>query len=198
MDCVVIENCLAQRNGSMLKPTPEVKQTSDQGARKRTLRSLFDAQEGPLLRYAFSLIGRRVVAEEIVQEAFLQLHSHWDKIDEPEAWLFRVTRNRAFSYLRKNKREFLQGEQTEPPSANSQDTTPDALMQKMEAIGSLRQIVEQLREPDRTIVKMKYFDNLKYREISEKTGLTVGNVGYRLHHILKELGEKLRPLGIDE
>ena len=56
----------------MLKPTPRVNQSGAQGVSKLTLRNLFDTEETPLLRYAFSLIGRRAVAEEIVQEAFLQ------------------------------------------------------------------------------------------------------------------------------
>ena len=45
---------------------------------------------------------------------------------------------------------------------------------------------------------LKYFVDLKYRDISAKTGLSVSNVGYRLHHILRELASKLRSLRIDE
>ena len=67
----------------------------------------------------------------------------------------------------------------------------------MEAAGYLRLIVEELDEVDRQLVQLKYFDDLKYRDISDKTGLSISNVGYRLHHILKELAEKLRQLGID-
>ena len=57
--------------------------------------------------------------------------------------------------------------------------------------------VSQLDETDRQLVKLKYFEDLKYRDISAQTGLSISNVGYRLHHILKELAGKLRPLGID-
>ena len=198
MDCVVIEHCLVPRNGSMLKPTLEVKQKGDEAARTIALRSLFDSEEGPLLRYAFSLTGRRAVAEDIVQEAFLKLHSDWEKVDEPRAWIFRAVRNRAFNYLRKSKREVLLGPEDGSASDDAGDATPEAMMQRMETIGALRQMLSELDEADQQIVKLKYFQNLKYREISERTGLTVGNVGYRLHHILKQLGDKLRPLGIDE
>ncbi len=51
---------------------------------------------------------------------------------------------------------------------------------------------------DRQLIHLKYFEDLKYRDISEQTGLTISNVGYRLHHILKRLASKLRPLGADE
>ena len=182
----------------MLKPIPQVKQTGDQSVPRLALRALFDTEEGPLLRYAFSLTGRRAVAEEIVQDSFMQLHSHWDEVDDPRAWLFRVARNRAYSHLRKDQREVSQAKANASQSPDSNDETPETMVQRMEAIGTLRRIVEELGETDRQIVKLKYFDELKYREISEQTGLTVSNVGYRLHHILKALGDKLRPLGIDE
>jgi RNA polymerase sigma factor (sigma-70 family) len=193
----VIQNCQAQRTEFMLKPTHRVNQSGAQGVSKLTLRTLFDTEETPLLRYAFSLIGRRAVAEEIVQEAFLQLHTHWDDVDSPRAWLFRSVRNRAYNYLRDNQREILNSDDRKSQSPNAEDETPEAMLLRMEATAALRQMVEELDETDRQLVKLKYFKDLKYRDISAKTGLSISNVGYRLHHILKELAAKLRPLGID-
>lgn len=162
-----------------------------------TLRQLFDAEETPLLRYAFSLTGRRAIAEEIVQEVFLQLHTHWDDVEQPRAWLFRSVRNRSYNHQRKHKNEILTDEDQSDSSTDDQEHAPDALLQRMEAAGYLRLIVEELDEVDRQLLELKYFDDLKYRDISDQTGLSISNVGYRLHHILKELAEKLRQLGID-
>jgi len=181
----------------MLKPTPRGDRSGAQGASEVTLRTLFDTEETALLRFAFSLIGRRAVAEEIVQEVFLQLHARWDEVDSPRAWLYRSVRNRAYNYIRDNKREILSSDAREVQSPDAEDETPDVLLLRVEATGTLRQIVEELDETDRQIVKLKYFENLKYRDISARTGLSISNVGYRLHHILKELARKLRPLGID-
>lgn len=198
MECVVSVNCLALENGSMLKPTPPVKPMSDSGERALALRSLFDAEEGPLLRYAFSLTGRRAVAEEIVQEVFLQLHRQWDTVNTPRAWLFRSVRNAAYNHLRSCKRETNEASEEVSSTCDHNSETPDAMMVRMETIGTLRDSLDDLSESDRQLVQLKYFENLKYRDISERTGLTISNVGYRLHHILKELGRRLRPLGVDE
>ena len=181
----------------MLKPILRVNPSDFQGVSKLTLRTLFLTEETPLLRYAFSLVGRRAVAEEIVQEVFLLLHTHWGTVDSPKAWLFRSVRNRAYNFIRDHKREILGNDDHIAQSIGAADTAADALFQRMESIGTLRQIVDELDETDRQLVKLKYFENLKYRDISARTGLSVSNVGYRLHHILKELAEKLRPLGID-
>jgi len=182
----------------MLKPTPRVNESGAQGVRELTLRTLFDTEETALLRYAFSLIGRRAVAEEIVQEVFLQLHVHWDNVDSPREWLFRSVRNRAFNHIRDNQRETLNGDDGKVQSSSAEDESPEAMLLRMEATGALRQILEELGETDRQLVNLKYFEDLKYRDISDQTGLSISNVGYRLHHILKELADKLRPLGFDK
>lgn len=195
----MIQDCWAQRTESMLKSTTRVNQSGAQGVTDLTVRTLFDTEESALLRLAFSLIGRRVVAEDIVQDVFLQLHAKWGEVDSPRAWLFRSVRNRAYNYIRDNKRELLSGEcGTVPPADEAEAVeTVEAVLLRIEATGALRQILAELDEADRELIELKYFKNLKYRDISAKTGLTISNVGYRLHHVLKELAVKLRSLGID-
>ncbi len=194
----MIRTCQTRQTRLILEPPPRVNGLVAPGVNELTLQSLFDSEETPLLRYAFSLVGRRAVAEEIVQEVFLQLHTHWDDVESPKAWLFSSVRNRALKHIRDNKREVLNEGDGNPQSLITEEESPEASLVHMEAIGALRQILEELDEPDRQLVKLKYFSDLKYRDISSQTGLNIGNVGYRLHHILKELADKLRKLGFDE
>jgi len=181
----------------MLKSTPGVKQTDALDASSVSMRTLFDAEETRLLRYAFSLVGRRSVAEEIVQEAFLQLHVQLDNVDSPRAWLFRSVRNRAFNYIRDNRRGIIDSDDRAVQSSCAEDESPETTLLRMETTGAVRKLVEELDETDRQLVMLKYFEDCKYRDISARTGLSIGNVGYRLHHILKELAGKLRSRGID-
>ena len=192
------QNCQLQRAEIKLKPIPQVDQSDSQEAAAPTLRELFDSEESSLLRYAFSLTGRRAVAEEIVQEVFLRLHTQWDEVQSPRAWLYRSVRNRAFNHHRDNKREILSFDGRDRQSVGSDDDTPDSRLLRRELSAELRLIIEELADDDRQLVKLKYFQNLKYCDISAQTGLSIGNVGYRLHHILKGLAEKLRRLGIDD
>ena len=161
---------------------------------KPDIRSLFEAEESPLLRYAFSLTGRRAVAEELVQEVFMQLYNHWDTVENPKAWLYRSVRNRSYNHNRDHKREVLTDKDQ---SESSNKDTPGELLQRMEAAGFLRLLISELEAKDRQLIELKFYKDLKYTEISEQTGLSVGNVGYRLHHILKNLAARLRELGID-
>ncbi|MDF1859731.1 MAG: sigma-70 family RNA polymerase sigma factor [Verrucomicrobiales bacterium] len=179
-----------------VKPMPSSNQSKATSSESRSLSELFENEETPLLRYAFSLVGRRAIAEEIVQDVFLQLHHHWDSVENPVAWLYRSVRNRSYNHHRDHKREVLTDEETTPE--DSPFDTPEDLLHRMEAAGFLRLLLAELEEADRRLIHLKYFDDLSYREIGEQTGLSIGNVGYRLHHLLKQLAEKLHHIGIDE
>ncbi|MFK7911866.1 MAG: RNA polymerase sigma factor [Akkermansiaceae bacterium] len=162
-------------------------------AEKTSIESLFDAEETPLLRYAYGIVARREVAEEIVQDAFLKLHKHWKDINTPRAWLYRATRNLCLNHLRKHKRETLSDESDHKPSSNDH---PDDELGRMEAIGTLRILIEELPPEDRALIQLKYHEELSYGNIGKELKLGTGNVGYRLHHLLKKLSESLQKAGV--
>ncbi len=175
---------------------PAPNETKPAGAGKETLGALFLAEESALLRYAFSLVGRRAVAEEVVQEVFLQLHHHWETVQNPRAWLYRSVRNRSYNHIRDHRREVL-SEDKGDREQDQEGEAPDEALGRMEAAGYLRHLMAELEAADQELIQLKYYEGLKYREISERTGLSIGNVGYRLHHILKQLADKLRQIGIE-
>ena len=193
----MLQTAPAQRTEFMLKSTPCANSIDALGVNKLTLRQVFESEEAGLLRYAFSLTGRRAVAEEIVQDVFLQLHANWGNVQSPKSWLARCVRNQAFTYLRHNRREVLKTDDSEMPYAFTDDKPPEEMLLHMEATGVLRQILLEMDDSDRELIQLKYFQDLKYSDISQRTGLSVGNVGYRLHHILKALAARLQRLGID-
>ncbi len=182
----------------MLKAIPPSNADAPCDQDRSTLRSLFESEEPKLLRYAFSLTGRKEVAEEIVQEVFLQLHARWGEVNEPLAWLVRSVRNQAFHHLRKSRRETVPGEDALMNVGGVLDDSPDAIVSRMEAVSEIRQLLNQLPEKDRKLIQLKYFDGLKYRDISERTGLTISNVGFRLNQVLKKLAIGLLPKGIEK
>jgi RNA polymerase sigma-70 factor (ECF subfamily) len=160
----------------------------------RTLQQVFEAEESPLLRYAYGLVGQRETAEDLVQEVFLRLHTHWDEVTNPRAWLFRSVRNLALNHLRDHHHETTLENQPELPAA---DPDPENALGKLETIGTLQLLIAELPAADRKLIHLKYHRKLKYDQISDQTGLSVGNVGYKLHFLLKQLADSLRRLGIE-
>ncbi|HVJ45578.1 MAG TPA: RNA polymerase sigma factor [Luteolibacter sp.] len=158
------------------------------------LRQVFEKEESALLRFAFGLVGQRETAEDLVQEAFLKLHAHWNEVENPRAWLYRAVRNLALNHIRDHRRETPMIEGNDPACAAPD---PERALGRMEAVGTLRMLLSELREEDQRLIGLKYHEGLKYGQISERTGLSVGNVGYKLHHVLKHLGDALRRLGVE-
>jgi RNA polymerase sigma factor (sigma-70 family) len=161
---------------------------------KPTLRAVFDAEESPLLRFAYSLVGQRETAEDLVQDAFVRLHTHWDEVANPRAWLFRSIRNLALNHLRDHRRESPLDPSVDPPDSSP---NPDQTLGKLEAIGTLQLLIAELPPEERQLIRLKYHQDLRYEQISTQTGLSIGNVGYKLHHLLKSLADSLRRMGID-
>jgi RNA polymerase sigma factor (sigma-70 family) len=160
-----------------------------------TLAALFEAEESGLLRYAVSLVGRRMVAEEIVQETFLRLHQVWDDVENPRAWVYRSLRNLALNHLRDHPK--TRESELHEETAAHEASLPVEQLGREEAIGTVRLLLAELPPEDRDLVRLKYQEELKYDEISRRTGLSAGNVGYRLHHVLKGLADALRRAGIE-
>lgn len=162
-------------------------------ANRPTISALFETEESGLLRFAIGLTRRRPVAEELVQEAFLRLHQAWDQVENPRGWLYRSLRNLALNHLRDHARETGLDESTQL----SDGDPPSDLVGQMEAIGLVKMLLAEMTEDDRKLIRLKYNEDLKYQEISRRTGISVGNVGYRLHHLLKSLADTLRQAGIE-
>ncbi len=159
-----------------------------------SLRALFDAEESALLRYAYGIVGQRETAEDLVQEAFLRLHEHWSEVTSPKAWIYRSIRNLALNHLRDHRRETPMDDKAEWQSEAPQ---ADEEFGKMEAVGALRMLMAEMQEQDQQLISMKYKRQLSYEDISKQTGLSVSNVGYKLHHLLKGLADSLRRLGVE-
>ena len=161
---------------------------------KPTFRKVFEAEESPLLRYAHGLVGQRETAEDLVQDAFMKLHTHWDEVVQPRAWLFRCVRNLALNHIRDHRRET----ELDPEKPWQSDADgPEQLLGRLEAVGTLQMLVAEMDPGDRELISLKYQENLKYVQISQRTGISVGNVGYKLHHALKRLADSLRSMGIE-
>jgi len=160
---------------------------------KPTLREIFEAEESRLLHFAYGISGRREVAEDLVQEAFLRLHGSWDEVRNPKAWLYRSVRNLSLNHLRDHKKE-CSSEETEEWSV---DKGPREALARLEAAGAVQMLVAELPDSEAALIHLKYHEGLRYEQISERTGLSVGNVGYKLHHLLKGLSASLRRMGVE-
>lgn len=177
--------------------------TSAASPGREPIEALFAALESPLLSYALRLAGEVTVAEDIVQEAFMRLHSQRDEVREPRRWLYRTVHNLALNH----RRDSAKLVSLKPPASDASgqsdlsDATdpqplPDEQIARMEGIGLVRLSLESLDARSREVVRLKFHEDLSYQQISERTGLKVGHVGYLLHYALKTIAAELAKTGV--
>ena len=169
--------------------------------RAETIEELFNALESPLLSYALRLSGQLSLAEDIVQEAFMRLHAQFEEVREPRRWLYRTVHNLALNQRRAaSKIVSLDVPEDElasaPPETQDTQPLPDEQIARWEGIGLVRLSLETLDKRSRELVRLKFHENLSYKEISTRTGLTVDHVGYLLHHAIKAIAQELAKNGV--
>jgi RNA polymerase sigma-70 factor (ECF subfamily) len=165
-----------------------------------TIQGLFTALEAPLLNYALRLSGERGLAEDLVQEAFMKLHEQFEEVREPKRWLYRTVHNLALNHRRDSAKIVplnpSASDPSEPNDATDPQPLPDEQIIRLEGIGLVRLSLETLDERSRELIRLKFTEDLSYKQISERTGLKTGHVGYLLHHALKAIADELAKSGI--
>lgn len=166
-----------------------------------TIEALFAALESPLLSYALRLTGDRAAAEDLVQDAFMKLHAQFAEVREPRHWLYRAVHNAALNHRRRAGKLIPLDPPAEPGAGESNGGTdpeplPDEQIARWENIGLVRLGLETLDARSRELIRLKFDENLSYKEIAARTGLKTGHVGYLLHHALKEIAGELARSGV--
>lgn len=154
--------------------------------------SLFEQWRPALLRYAATFGLPQQHAEEIVQDVFLALFSHLKQEKgrrNLRAWLFRVTHNLA-----------LKWRNTEPPVTETDmdvDALPHPALNPEEELANsrrqrqLQSILRALPEQDRRCLYLRA-EGLRYREIAEITGMSLGAIAQSLERSLNRFQRAYR------
>ncbi len=166
-----------------------------------TIEELFAALEAALLVYALRYTGERALAEDVVQEAFMKLHAQFESVEKPRPWLYRTVHNLALNQRRAAGKtvsldKFSDDENSAATDPADSALLPDEQMLRLEGIGQVRLSLAALDDRSRELVRLKFHDDLSYKDIAARTGLTTGNVGFILHHALKTIAAELARTGV--
>jgi RNA polymerase sigma-70 factor (ECF subfamily) len=150
--------------------------------------AMFEQLRNPLLRYLLSFRIAAPDAEEIVQEVFLSLFQHLRRGKSRanlHGWLFRVAHNLAL----KNRLKAQRQSPAAPDAQNAQMDSapgPEEQLADLQRQGRLLAVVKALPELDRCCLSLRA-EGLRYREIAEVLGISLGAVANSLEKSLSRL-----------
>jgi RNA polymerase sigma-70 factor (ECF subfamily) len=143
-------------------------------------------------------------AEELCQEVFLSVIKNLNSFhgeSQFQTWLFRIATNKTRDY-RERKAAAKRGGGHTPLSLNAEDPEtgltldppasapgPDAALMSNEQVALVQQALDELGEPCREIVQLRYFADLSYEEISCALKMNPKTVSSRLSKCLDRLEE---------
>lgn len=145
----------------------------------------YDCYADSIFRFCLVKVSNRDVALDLTQETFTRL---WDMIrtdkdiSHPRALLFTIARNAITDHYRKKKTDSLEAVMaagTEPAAAASAETDADYAL--------ARDAIQELDEPYREAVYLRYVEELPPREIARATGEPVNVISIRITRGMKKL-----------
>ena len=155
--------------------------------------------ERPLLQYAMSIVSDIDRARDVVQETFMRLHKQEQEDIEGHLsqWLFTVCRNCALKSLKKEDR-YIYVEAQEFEQKRCESLTPLMELERKERTARLGELVKELPKNQQDVVRLRFHHHHSYQEISDITGLSVGNVGFLLNAAMRNLRQKMERDDKDE
>lgn len=143
---------------------------------------------------ANQILGDAYLSEDAVQDAFLALTRHLDKIEYVESartkkFLMTIVKSKAIDILRKNHGEVLEEELAET-AADSEEDILNSYISK-ENYNNLISCILDLPESYRVIFEYKYVHQFSEKEIAELLGISLGLVNVRSFRARKKLQEML-------
>jgi RNA polymerase sigma-70 factor, ECF subfamily len=158
----------------------------------RAFEVVFDRHAAASFSLAYRMCGRRAVAEDVVQEAFLSLWRSGARYDRSRgsvrSWVLAVVHNRAIDALRRGvvrDKQNLDDEEAAERVAASECTESEVV--RRDEARNVRGALEELPSDQRQVIELAYFGGFTHIQIAEMLELPVGTVKGRMRLGLSKL-----------
>ncbi|GGG26648.1 ECF RNA polymerase sigma factor SigW [Lysinibacillus alkalisoli] len=160
--------------------------------------------QGRLYQVCYRMLGNKQEAEDITQEAFVRAYTNLHTFDQNRkfsTWIYRIATNLCIDRIRKKKPDYYLDAEvagTEGLNMYSQIAASEPLpvqqVEEMELQERIQYEISRLSDKYRTIIVLKYIEELSLQEISEIVDMPVGTVKTRLHRGREALRKQLKNL----
>lgn len=156
-----------------------------QGGELSALGSLYDRHRQMVYRTALAITGDSESAADLLQDVFLRLYRFIQNVDPQlplEPWLYRMTANLAYTWVKRQKRWLRPFEDFAEWLVGNRKNNPHQVIEALDTNSELQRALLKLPLSQRVVVVLYYVNELSVQEISEIVDVPVGTVKSRLHY----------------
>ena len=163
------------------------KQLHDASTKEAAFTRLVREYQEPLYWQIRRMVVVHDDADDVLQNTFIKA---WSAIDSfrgesrLQTWLFRIAINESLNYLNK-KKQVLSLDQTDGSLADM--LASDSYFDGDEVQRQFQTAINTLPEKQRLVFNLKYFDAMKYEDMSSLLGTSIGALKASYHHAVKKI-----------
>lgn len=158
------------------------------------LGQLYDQYQLLVYRTALAVTGDSDAAADLLQDVFLRLYRFAENIDPGrpiEPWLYRMTTNLAYTYVKRRRRWLGPVEELVEWITEAGKNSPSEEIEQNEEWQPVQRAISRLPLPQRIVIVLYYLNDLSLQEIAQITEIPVGTVKSRLHYGRQSLKKSL-------
>jgi RNA polymerase sigma-70 factor (ECF subfamily) len=159
---------------------------------------IYDRHRHLVYRTALAICNDPEAAADLLQDVFLRLHRFADHVDPErplEPWLYRVTANLSYTWVKRHQRWTHPLEEITEWLSSGVKNSPQYITEQDDESKKIQVAIAKLSLPQRVVVVMYYINDLSLHEIAEILAIPEGTVKSRLHYGRNALKNHL---GLDE
>ena len=163
----------------------------DPKTQQDAFRELLQLYQKPLYNHIRNIVLNHDDTDDVLQNTFLKIFQNIAKFKGESklfSWIYRIATNEALTLLQqKAKKSGISNEEVQQKELNKLES--DVFFDGNEIQLKLQKAIALLPEKQQLVFKMKYFEDLKYEEISDVLGTSVGALKASYHHAVKKIEE---------
>ena len=157
---------------------------------------LLKRHQNRIFNYILRIIKNEDIANDIFQETFVKAimtirQGRYTENGKFPAWISRIAHNLIIDYYRQEKSENLQSADLEDVDILNrkelcEDTIED-IMISAQIRDDVKYLIEELPDLQREVLKMRYYQNMSFKEIAEQTGVSINTALGRMRYAILNL-----------
>lgn len=154
---------------------------------------LLNRYKSSIHSYIYFVVRNKELTEDIFQESFVKVimtikQGRYTENGKFKAWITRIAHNLVIDYFRQERNEnVVSNDEVEVDLFNNiklcEGTVEDRMVRR-QVLADVRNLVKHLPDNQREVLEMRYYQDLSFKEIAEKTGVSINTALGRMRYAI--------------